>query len=355
MSSTIFADIADEVRDAYQPNPNEDLVYIGLEHIEQQSLQFIGNGSSKDVVSTKRKFQTGDVLFGTLRPYFRKVVLARNSGVCSTDIAVIRPKSGVSPRFVQYMIADKKFIDHSMGTSNGTRMPRAKWSIVSKYPLPTNYSDEVQKKVGSTLGMYDDLVENNSKRIKKLESMARLLYRHTVQDIDTMTTLGAKLAPRKGKNITKATIKKGDVPVVAGGLKPAYYHNTPNTVYPVITVSASGANAGFVNLYHQDIWASDCSFIDKTITQHVYYYYTLMKERQFAITHMQKGSAQPHVYPTDLEKLEIPDLSDEQIAMLYKKLEPIYGQIRNLTLRNEKLAKVRDMLLPRLMSGEIAV
>jgi len=63
------------------------------------------------------------------------------------------------------------------------------------------------------------------------------------------------IIPKKGKNITKSTITDGDVPVVAGGLSPAYYHNEHNVPAPVITISASGANAGFVNLYHQHIWA----------------------------------------------------------------------------------------------------
>lgn len=353
MSSTFFADIADEVRNAYQPNPSEELPYIGLEHIEQQTLHLNGVGSSKDVVSTKKKFQSGDILFGTLRPYFRKVVLTKNDGVCSTDIAVIRPKQGISSRFVQYMIADKKFIDHSMGTSNGTRMPRAKWGIVSKYPLPPNYSESMQQSVGATLGAYDDLIENNSRRIEKLEAMARLHYKKQATVVEGTTVLGSKLSIKKGKNITKATIKPGEVPVVAGGLQPAYYHNVPNAVGPVITVSASGANAGYTNIYYQDIWASDCSFIDSKNTPYVFFFYTLLAENQRGITHMQKGSAQPHVYPVDLERLEIPDFTDDAIKTLNEILSPIYDLIGVLKAKNHVLAKTRDLLLPHLMTGEI--
>ena len=65
--------------------------------------------------------------------------------------------------------------------------------------------------------------------------------------------------PKRGKTITKKSVVAGDIPVVAGGLKPAYFHNTSNVDGPAITVSASGANAGYVNLYHDAIWASDCS------------------------------------------------------------------------------------------------
>src|SRR5690554_4266970 len=61
----------------------------------------------------------------------------------------------------------------------------------------------------------------------------------------------------KGKNITKKSAVPGDVPVVAGGLLPAYWHNVHNVEGPAITISASGANAGYVNLYNQNIWSSD--------------------------------------------------------------------------------------------------
>jgi type I restriction enzyme S subunit len=68
-----------------------------------------------------------------------------------------------------------------------------------------------------------------------------------------VTSLGGLVEIRKGKNITKDTIRDGSVPVVAGGIAPAYFHDTPNTQSPVITISASGANAGFVNLYYVDV------------------------------------------------------------------------------------------------------
>ena len=93
-------------------------------------------------------------------------------------------------------------------------------------------------------------------------------------------SIGEKITILKGKNITQNTISAGEVPVVAGGMGPAYYHNTSNASGPVITVSASGANAGFVNLYFEDIWASDCSFINKSVTDFVFFYHSLLKERQ---------------------------------------------------------------------------
>ncbi|UUR71800.1 restriction endonuclease subunit S [Enterobacter asburiae] len=168
-------------------------------------------------------------------------------------------------------------------------------------------------------------------------------------------SLGSILEPKKGKNITKKTIEEGDVPVVAGGLAPAYYHSKCNVTGPVITISASGANAGFVNLYHCDIWASDCSYINKTQTHFVYCFYTFLKIKQEEITHMQQGAAQPHVYPKDLMRLGIvvPTMA------LWKRLEEIlnstYGQIGVHLNQNMYLESLRDTLLPKLLSGEITL
>ncbi|MNW56110.1 hypothetical protein D3C74_338130 [compost metagenome] len=122
-----------------------------------------------------------------------------------------------------------------------------------------------------------------------------------------------------------------------------------------MTVSASGANAGFVNLYYVDIWASDCSFIDGNDTGDVFYYYVCMKELQSNITFMQRGSAQPHVYPDDLDRLEIPDLAPELVSYINKKLSSVFNTIGNLKRKNEILRKTRDLLLPRLISGDIDV
>lgn len=223
---------------------------------------------------------------------------------------------------------------------------------------------EKQNKIAKVLSNYDDLIENNNKRIKILEEMAQKIYKEWFVDFKfpnhetvtfKQTNLGSEVMPIKGKNITKAIIKKGNVPVVAGGIEPAYYHNIPNTVAPVITVSASGANAGYINLYYQDIWASDCSYIDTTMTPYVYYYYLLLKYNQIKVTNMQRGAAQPHVYPQDLAQLKIKIPEENIIREFNEIITPFFSEISNFSLKNQTLKQTRDLLLPRLISGEIDV
>lgn len=166
-------------------------------------------------------------------------------------------------------------------------------------------------------------------------------------------TLGDVVEPRKGRNITKKTVVPGTVPVVAGGLSPAYFHDTPNVSGPVITASASGANAGFVRLYQQDIWASDCSFISREQTDYVFTIYALLSSRQDEIYKMQHGAAQPHVYPSDLKRLSIADAPEHLWQTLERLLTPMFELLANKQQENQTLAALRDLLLPKLMSGEI--
>lgn len=170
-----------------------------------------------------------------------------------------------------------------------------------------------------------------------------------------VTTLGRLVEIRKGKNITKDTIRDGNIPVVAGGIAPAYFHDTPNTQSPVITISASGANAGYVNLYYVDVWASDCSYIDLSATPHVFYYYLWLDRRRADITHLQRGSAQPHVYPKDLVQLEAIGAPEEVLNAFMSQVAPVFGLIMRLTSKIENLRRTRDLLLPRLLSRQVDI
>ena len=110
----------------------------------------------------------------------------------------------------------------------------------------------------------------------------------------------------KGKSITQKDTKKGNVKVIAGGVNFAYLHNVSNRPENTITISASGANAGFVNIWDEPIFASDCTtVIGKTKTEN-FYFYEVLKYIQNDIYDLARGAAQPHVYPDDIKEIKIP-------------------------------------------------
>lgn len=113
---------------------------------------------------------------------------------------------------------------------------------------------------------------------------------------------------KKGTSITKDQADiSGRIKVVAGGQNFAYYHDKPNRKAEVVTISASGAYAGFVNYYDEDIFASDCTTIQAASKEKTKFLYYFLKSRQEALYALQRGSGQPHVYPKDIKQFKVPE------------------------------------------------
>ena len=164
------------MRDTVSPSDIEEVPYIGLEHIGENTLSLVGHGTSQDVVSAKSSFRRGDVLFGKLRPYFRKTIRAPFDGICSTDIWVVRPEAHIDPGFLFYTMAKQQFVDFASQTSEGTRMPRAKWDYVAQIQLRLPPLPE-QRRIAHILGTLDDKIELNRRMNQTLDEMARAIFK----------------------------------------------------------------------------------------------------------------------------------------------------------------------------------
>ena len=112
----------------------------------------------------------------------------------------------------------------------------------------------------------------------------------------------------KGQSITSSNVIAGQYPVIAGGKTSPYSHNEYNYDGKTITISASGAYSGYVWYHNEPIFASDCAVIkskdENVITMD--FLSEILKLKQTEIYALQQGAGQPHVYPSDLIKLNIP-------------------------------------------------
>ena len=212
----------------------------------------------------------------------------------------------------------------------------------------------IQKKIGKILKNIDDKINLNNEVNNNLYEEAVALYKDKFKGIEQgEKTIGEYMLPKRGKNLLTRDAVEGEIPVVAGGLGPSAYHNQSNTKSPVITISASGANAGYTNLWNIPVWASDCSYIDESITKNVYFWYIVLKTRQNEIFDAQTGSAQPHIYPQHIAEMPIDVLNDDEVEKYNTLVEPLFKMIGNNKTENIKLSQLRDALLPKLMNGEI--
>ena len=180
---TTLGESAFLVRRSVHPDSCGETCYVGLEHIGEGSLSLVGHGKASDVESVKFHFLRGDVLFGKLRPYFRKVIRARFDGICSTDIWVVRPGRGVYAGYLFYVMASQKFIDFATQGTQGTRMPRAQWEHTSRFQLRVP-PFPVQREIARVLGSLDDKIELNRRMNETLETMARTLFQSWFVDFD---------------------------------------------------------------------------------------------------------------------------------------------------------------------------
>lgn len=132
-----IADVALNPRDQVDPRRvDPSTPYIGLEHVPRGRMVLGEWGQAAAAESGKMAFQQNDILFGKLRPYFRKAGVASTGGICSTDIIVIRPRRPEDLGYVLAVATDAAFIDASNAASTGTRMPRTSWTDLVRYPLP---------------------------------------------------------------------------------------------------------------------------------------------------------------------------------------------------------------------------
>lgn len=253
----------------------------------------------------------------------------------------------------------------------GSSQPALTIDILKKYRILLP-SIVVQHRIASILSTYDSLIENNTKRIRLLEKMAENLYKEwfvrfrfpgheNVKMVNCLPNGWKKGALsdvcefKRGKNITSSEMKEGTIPVISAGITPSGFHSHANAYGISVTMSSSGANAGYIAVHYSDIWAADCSYIEEASTPYIYYVYELLNNIRSIINNFQRGAAQPHVYPRDINRIKMIIPSEDIRKKANEKIGVIHCQIDNLQRQNSLLARQRDLLLPRLMSGKLEV
>jgi type I restriction enzyme S subunit len=160
---------------------------------------------------------------------------------------------------------------------------------------------------------------------------------------------------KKGELITAKDAKEGSIKVIAAGIDFSYLHSTPNRLKNTITISGSGANAGFINFWREPIFASDCITVRGKSDSETLILLQYLNFIQPHILNQATGSAQPHVYPSDIKVLNYVIPPNPLIENYGKVVLPMNEKIGTNIVENQKLAELRDWLLPMLMNGQVKV
>ena len=405
-----FGDCAILVRESVSPSDLDDTPYIGLEHIGENTLSLVGHDVANSVTSTKSRFKRGDILFGKLRCYFRKVVRAPFDGICSTDIWVTRAKEGVDQGFLYYCMASQAFIDFADSGSEGTRMPRTTWEWVSQYKIPLPALSE-QCQIAHILATLDTKIELNRQMNETLEAIARAIFKSWFVDFDPvrakmegrmpagMDAATATLFPSAFQDSPLGKIPEGwevvSLPeaievnprrVLKKGTIAPYLHmqNLPmkghrpddwihrefssgtkfingDTLLARITPCIENGKTGFVDFLDEGEvgWGSTEYIVlrPKSPLPVEFGYYLARSDdlRVFAIHNMTGTTGRQRVPASCFDHYYFP-VPTTLIAQRFSEIiQPLIEKIRVNSEQSRTLSQIRDALLPKLLSGEIRV
>ena len=293
------------------------------------------------------------VLFSSRAP-IGYVAIAANEMCTNQGFKSVIPNKNIDSLFLYYLLKFNK--DKIEGMGSGTTFKEISGNAMKNIKVCIPLDIKEQKKIAKILGNIDDKIEKNREINNNLVQQAQAIYDNMFPNISNGScAIGDYITPKRGKSLLSKNAILGDVPVIAGGLEPSTYHNVANTQSPVLAISASGANAGYVSLWNIPIWSSDSSYIDSSMTDDVYFWYVLLKKRQKEIFDAQTGSAQPHIYPQHIASMSVSNLDIEEVHSYTSIVTPIFEIIGHHKEENTRLASLRDTLLPKLMSGELDV
>lgn len=378
-----LGDIAELRKEQIIPNGKEQ-PYIGLEHIEQQSLRLNGVGSSNSVISNKFKFYSGDILYGKLRPYFRKVYKPKFEGVCSTDIYVIRNKKLVDKDYLFYLVATEEFTNIANSGSSGTRMPRADWKQLEKSEwqlpdLPT------QRQIAQILSSLDDKIELLQQMNQTLENIAQAIFKEWFVDFD-FPGFDGELIDGLPKGWKRESIDE-NIEFLNGLALQKFPPLDEEEYLPVIKIrelrqgitnSSDKASTAIPQKYiinDGDILFSWSGSLDVVmwsngkgaLNQHLfkvssekypkwfYYYWVKHFLPIYQSIAADKATTMGHIQRRHLKESLINVPNSEFLEKANDVLEPIFDRLKNNSIQIRTLTQTRDTLLPKLMSGQLEI
>ncbi len=167
-------EIAKLRRESVKPRDSQGLKFVGLEHIDSGESMLKRWGDASEMKSAKNRFYPDDVLYGKLRSYLDKAVIAEMDGICSTDILVFTANSKITSRFLVYLLHTEAFVNHAVATSTGISHPRTSWDSSEKFtfalpPLPE------QRAIANVFQAIDEKTAALEKEVEYLDELFRAM------------------------------------------------------------------------------------------------------------------------------------------------------------------------------------
>lgn len=314
------------------------------------------------VIPPKLRLRDGDILIcvrnGSRRLIGKSVLLdCRTEGeTFGAFMAVFRSEYN---NYLRYFFQSPEFkyqVDADLGATINQITNRSLTSFEVFLP-----SEEEQRRIVDILEQIDQGISDLRRTVSKKRDIKQAVMQHLLTGRIRMPGFDGEwikcsykelLVVNRGSMITRARAGVGSIPIIAGGKTPSGTTDKANRAGNTITISASGANAGYVSMHHQPIFASDCSTISESNRYDLDFIYYGLCLRQKEIYKSQTGGAQPHIHPNDIYamRLDLPAEIEEQRA-ISRSLAVIDEELTLLENKIAKLQEIKQGIIQRLLPG----
>lgn len=327
-------------------------------------------------------FKKGDILISNIRPYFKKIYLAKKQGCCSNDVLCIRPNSNIPSSYLYYLLSQDSFFDYVMTGAKGTKMPRGDKGHIMNWAVYQSTLSQ-QQNIAEILAPLDDKIAVNSRICANLEAQAEALFKSWFVDFTPFKDqpfVDSELGPiPQGWKVGKIN---EFVDVIYGAPYKSKLFNTQKEGLPLIRirdlktcspqfytkellpntelVNYGDVVAGMDAEFTPHIWLGEtgllnqrvCKFKPHTGISPLYSMLMIKPKLEFAQNY-KVGTTVSHLGKSDIDKfiIIVPPLDIvKEVSSIF---DAVLNEQINLAKENQRLAALRDTLLPKLMSGEI--
>ncbi|MBO5716451.1 MAG: restriction endonuclease subunit S [Clostridia bacterium] len=326
------------------------------------------------------KFCNGDTVFSRITPCLEnrkiaKVSIDGQAAFGSTEFYIFRAKKGKSDEdFVYYLTSSDAVVLPAINSMTGASgRQRADKRFIERTKL--NVPDlPTQKRIADILSAYDDLIENNNRRIALLEKAAQELYKewfvrfrfpgYENAKFESGLPEGWKIA--KLGTLCKVITGKKDANEATGqGIYPFFTCARETTLFTdeyildtnAILISGNGSYTGLVKKHSGkfDLYQRTYALYDFQNIEWLYLYWTMKIDFEREFMGGSRGSAIPYITRPNIEKFKIIVPPRDIMKKAQQTFEQIHNECLYLERQNKNLVKQRDLLLPRLMSGKLEV
>lgn len=256
-----FDQIAFNISERVEPQETDLDIYVGLEHLDPESIHIKRWGTPSDVEGTKLKVYPGDVIFGKRRAYQRKAALATFEGICSAHAMVLRPNPEViEPNLFLFFLHSDAFMHRAVDISVGSLSPTINWKTlaVQEFLLPPK---EQQAKLAELLWAADEVVEKNIIKQEVIKGVKGAYLRNKFRNGNGRTEpvgdyIKLSSGKERPKDIKPEVIDDYKYPVY-GGNGIIGYSSKPLISHETIVIGRVGEYCGCVYHLNEPAWISD--------------------------------------------------------------------------------------------------